>query len=75
MTIHSLIRLDTAYGHTKTTSTSLGQRLRNLFALRKQRLDLAKLDDRLLDDVGLNRSIAAAEAKRPIWDAPSTWRG
>jgi uncharacterized protein YjiS (DUF1127 family) len=32
-----------------------------------QRRDLAKLDDRLLDDIGITRSAAAGEIAKPFW--------
>lgn len=40
----------------------------------RQRRALARLDDRLLADVGLTRAQALAEAERPAWDAPQHWR-
>lgn len=40
---------------------------------RRHRLALAKLDGRLLDDVGLDADAARAEASRPLWDVPATW--
>jgi uncharacterized protein YjiS (DUF1127 family) len=40
----------------------------------KQRRDLAKLDDRALEDIGLSRAEAEREAKRPLWDAPRHWQ-
>ncbi len=38
-----------------------------------QRRALAQLDDTLLDDIGVSRRDAEAEARRPLWDAPSHW--
>jgi len=49
-------------------------RLWRMAALRRQRLDLARLDDRLLRDIGLTRTAAETEAARPAWDAPRHWR-
>jgi uncharacterized protein YjiS (DUF1127 family) len=49
-------------------------RLLALAAVRRERRRLAELPDHLLKDVGLTREQARAEARRPIWDAPSTWR-
>lgn len=46
--------------------------LRALAAWR-QRRTLAALPPELLDDVGLSRDAADAEARRPIWDVPSHW--
>lgn len=34
---------------------------------RRARLDLARLDDHMLADIGLDRSAAASEAARPFW--------
>lgn len=42
-------------------------------ALRRQRLRLRELDDRMLRDVGLTRAQAEDEAQRPPWDAPGHW--
>ena len=41
--------------------------------LYKQRRALAKLDQSRLNDIGVSRIDAEAEAKRPLWDAPSHW--
>ena len=43
-------------------------------ALRRQRIDLAALDDQMLADIGITREQAQREARRPLWDAPSYWR-
>lgn len=45
-----------------------------LATLWRQRRALARLDDRALDDIGVNRAQAEAEARRPVWDAPDFWR-
>ncbi|WP_425043599.1 DUF1127 domain-containing protein [Primorskyibacter sp. S87] len=44
-----------------------------LVSVWRQRQALRRLDDARLADLGLTRSQAAVEAKRPIWDAPETW--
>jgi uncharacterized protein YjiS (DUF1127 family) len=54
---------------------SLLERLLQMAALRRQRLRLARLDDHLLEDIGLSRAEARREARRPAWDAPGHWRG
>ena len=41
--------------------------------LARQRRALAALDDRALDDIGVSRPQAVAEAARPFWDAPRNW--
>ncbi|PWE28736.1 DUF1127 domain-containing protein [Pararhodobacter marinus] len=43
-------------------------------SLVRQRVALGALDDRLLKDIGLDRSTARAEADRPFWDGPDWWR-
>jgi uncharacterized protein YjiS (DUF1127 family) len=46
----------------------------DLGALSRSRRGLARLDDHLLQDIGLTRAEALAEAERPVWDAPSHWK-
>lgn len=48
--------------------------LRQMFALKKQRSDLGRLDDAALRDIGLDRDTAEREARRPPWDVPKGWR-
>lgn len=43
-------------------------------ALWRQRQKLKSLDDAALNDIGLTRAQANAEAKRSVWDAPDTWK-
>ena len=50
-----------------------------LFLLRRhqiwrQRQDLLRLDASQLDDIGLSRDEALAEAARPVWEVPANWR-
>ncbi len=47
----------------------------NMFALARQRHQLANLDQRMLADIGVDESAAKAESKRPVWDVPQNWRG
>jgi len=47
--------------------------LPGLFALHRQRRNLAKLDARLLRDIGVSPGAAGREGARPPWDVPSTW--
>lgn len=44
-------------------------------ALHRQQQALLRLDDHMLSDIGLTRSEAQTEANRPVWDAPTHWRG
>lgn len=52
---------------------ALGARVLSLLSLARQRRALARLDDRALHDIGITRSEAQSEAKRPVWDAPENW--
>lgn len=61
--------------HTATgTSGNLGTRLGGARGLARQRRKLGNLDDRMLEDIGVTRPQAEAEANRPFWDAPRWWR-
>lgn len=42
--------------------------LLHLDSLYRQRNHLSQLDDAALEDIGLTRAEAQAEARRPIWD-------
>ena len=43
-------------------------RIRAALDLRVQRCRLARLDDRLLADIGVSRAEAASEGNRSMWD-------
>ncbi len=47
--------------------------LLGMMAVARQRRALARLNASQLSDIGLSRPQAEAEARRPIWDAPSVW--
>lgn len=49
-------------------------RVTNVFALWSQRRALSRLDGHLLEDIGLDAKSAHAEASRPVWDVPASWR-
>jgi uncharacterized protein YjiS (DUF1127 family) len=53
---------------------SFGQRVIAVLHLRRQRRALRELDPHQLADIGLSADQAMAEARRPIWDVPPTWR-
>ena len=44
--------------------------IRQMLAVRNQRLQLQDLDDHLLRDIGVDRKYAKHEAGRPFWDLP-----
>lgn len=39
----------------------------------RQRNELARLDERMLRDIGVTPEEAGREASRPVWDVPSHW--
>ncbi len=58
--------------HFRPFGTLLAEQVRRLVvrwsALRRERLELAELDDRLLRDIGIDRITALREAERPFWE-------
>lgn len=56
-------------------SPRLGARIATAFAVWRQRRALADLPDYLRRDVGLSETQIAREARRPLWDVPTYWRG
>ncbi len=48
--------------------------IRTAISLQRQRNQLARLDSRALEDIGVTRSEAETEARRPVWDAPRFWK-
>lgn len=68
-------------GTSASTPTRIGRPRMRVFAglflalsAARQRRRLGQLDDHLLNDIGLDRPTAEAEAARPLWDVPSHWR-
>ncbi|WP_299024502.1 DUF1127 domain-containing protein [uncultured Sulfitobacter sp.] len=56
-------------------STSRNRRtLRETVTLWSSRRALAALSAEQLDDIGISRADATAEARRPVWDAPASWK-
>lgn len=53
---------------------AVGQALRRMLNLRRQRQDLRALDPHLLRDIGITSDQALREADRAPWDVPSHWR-
>ncbi|MGL4309267.1 MAG: DUF1127 domain-containing protein [Paracoccaceae bacterium] len=45
-----------------------------LIAIRSHRRRLKDMPDELLNDIGLTRDQARAEAARPVWDVPASWK-
>lgn len=53
---------------------SLFSTLAHVYGVWRQRQVLKTLDAERLSDLGLTRDQAQTEARRPLWDAPRTWR-
>jgi len=51
----------------------LWRRLSLMAAAARQRRALARLESRLLDDIGRSADEARAETARPVWDVPVQW--
>ena len=49
--------------------------LKAWFVRRRTRLELLELSDAALEDLGLTREAALAEAMRPFWDTESRHKG
>ncbi|NOD28699.1 DUF1127 domain-containing protein [Ruegeria atlantica] len=58
----------------KPAKRSMVSLISQVFELSRQRRNLAQLDAAVLDDIGVTREEASAEAKRFIWDAPQFWK-
>ena len=43
-------------------------------ALHRQHQALLRLDDTMLRDIGISRSMAEAITAKPVWDAPTHWK-
>ncbi|MFD3190613.1 DUF1127 domain-containing protein [Sedimentitalea sp. HM32M-2] len=56
-----------------TRRPTLRNRLSRALALWRQRRALARLDAAALQDIGVTRTAALTEARRPVWDAPANW--
>ncbi|MCQ0971897.1 DUF1127 domain-containing protein [Paracoccus sp. TK19116] len=50
------------------------ERVLTAFDVRKSRIDLGRLTDQQLQDIGLTREQVAAEIRRNAWDAPEYFR-
>lgn len=64
--------IDTTY-HAALPRRSAAATLKQYYNVWSQRQALKTLDATVLNDIGITRAQANAEAKRPVWDAPATW--
>lgn len=54
--------------------TGFAKFLTAMLHVRRQRVALSKLDDHILEDIGLTPSEVRRERELPIWDVPQHWR-
>lgn len=66
--------IDSLAGAYGKTSKPIMKRVSNRLALWRSRRDLAKLDARQLEDIGVTPDAARREANLGIWDVPHTWQ-
>ena len=65
--------LTTARPAVSYTTPSMLTAILRMFALRRQRGALSRMDADQLRDIGVSRTEAQAEALRPMWDVPTNW--
>ncbi len=70
----ALTDFNTHRTHSDTALATPRISLLNMLNVWRSRRALARLDTRGLDDIGISADRAAAEAAKPIWDVPATWR-
>ena len=74
MTTRTSAMLRVATGQGLIPRPRLLERLLTMFDVQRTRIDLSRLDDERLRDIGLSREEVEAELSRPVWDMPANWR-
>jgi len=74
MTTRSNALLRVVTGHGIIPRPTWIERLLTLFDLRRTRIDLSRLTDDQLRDIGLTRAQVQKEIEAPLWDVPANWR-
>lgn len=74
MTTKSTALLRVVTGQGVVPRASWVERLLTIFDVQRTRIDLARLTDDQLRDIGLTREQVEAEIARPVWDVPANWR-
>ncbi|MCG6901231.1 MAG: DUF1127 domain-containing protein [Rhodobacter sp.] len=57
----------------RIAGTGFFARIKLAHAAWRQRINLSRLDDAALKDIGVTRFEAQQEISRPVWDVPSHW--
>lgn len=74
MTTRSTAMLRVVTGQGLIPRPRLLERLLTMFDVQRTRIDLSRLDDDRLRDIGLTREQVEAELSSPVWDVPANWR-
>ncbi|MDN5568719.1 MAG: DUF1127 domain-containing protein [Paracoccus sp. (in: a-proteobacteria)] len=74
MSTRSIALARVVTGHGIIPRTAWLERLLTIFDVHRTRIDLARLTDAQLDDIGLTRAQVEAELARPVWNVPTGWR-
>lgn len=74
MSTRSIALARVVTGHGIIPRAAWLERLLTIFDMRRTRIDLSRLSDAQLDDIGLTRAQVEAELARPAWDIPTGWR-
>lgn len=67
--------LDITLGNLRAMLRPAPLRIRTRLAVWRSRRDLAKLDGRALEDIGVTHQEARREAQLAAWDVPPNWKG
>lgn len=65
--------IDTYRTHRRWGAPTATRSIAALVAVWQSRRALARLDARLLEDIGVSRSAAREETRRSFWDTPVQW--
>jgi uncharacterized protein YjiS (DUF1127 family) len=74
MSTRSIALVRVVTGHGIIPRKKWIERLLTIFDVRRTRIDLSRLTDQQLTDIGLTRDQVKAELARAAWDIPAGWR-
>ncbi|MEO1492547.1 MAG: DUF1127 domain-containing protein [Pseudomonadota bacterium] len=64
----SALKLGTSFARMPVKPQGVLSRIANWIAISQERTQLADLDRRMLDDIGMTEAEAMRESARPFWD-------
>ena len=71
---HFSTNTTTIFGTPTASHINIWTRLRQMAALRKQRLALSRMTADQLADLGITAEQAQEEAQHSVWDVPQNWK-